>query len=157
MNDPIHPQMSGEYEGMQMYLPVLLSVQSIVERLDADFHDLGLNYGFIVAEIMRETLANKTKTYGIHGDGMHAAFRVQAPENRPDPIADSLVLHEAQQALVDLITDLMPSNNVETTYFYHYAHGDSFVLYVPTDPQSVSNPAIRAKLVPHAALHYLDY
>lgn len=138
-----------------MYLPALLSLRDVLGYLDAELHDYGVQYDVILTELLKEMLANSVSNFGINGNGPLGSLKCQLPENSGLDDATALgILHRAHLLLVDVVADIVPQDQVQHTFPYYYPNGDSFILYIPTQPGTVSE-AIRKKLVPASSIHYL--
>lgn len=139
-----------------MYLPALLSLREVIGHLVTELQDYGLQYDIIVTELLKEIFSSHTGNYGINGVGPLGALKCQMPENSnlaDEKAAD--ILHRAHLLLVDTIVDVAPQSRVDQTFPYYYANGDTFVLYIPTEPDTVPE-AIRAKLVPSDSVRYFN-
>lgn len=139
-----------------MYLPVLLSLQPVIQYLDGEWQHLGLSYDLILTELLKEILSSELGTFGRNGEGPYGAFKCQAPENRVvDEFNETRILQEAHMLLVDVISDVVPRDIHRDTYPHYYANGDTFILYIPIDPTAAPDH-IRTKLVPYPAVRHLD-
>lgn len=141
-------------DDIQMYLPLLISLKSLVEKLDSAFSHLKIDYGMIISEILKEIL--KDDGYAVEGRAEKIVQLLIKPEHQ-NPEKDSLVLHECRILLSDIISDFIPKDCSKISFPYYYSHGDVFILYVPADSKTINSKEIRHKLVPYMALRFLDY
>jgi hypothetical protein len=145
---------ADELKDIQMYMPLIVSVRPLMERLAFEFDSPGIEYGLIIAEVLKDVLAEDGN---LSRSKAESALELTLPKESFDKVKDSLVLHECRLELNDMVAELTPVNCTYRTFPYYYPHGDMFILYVPTDPNTITDPKLRAKLVPYMALRYLDY
>jgi hypothetical protein len=144
---------TDKLEDVQMYMPLIISVRSIIEKLAFAFDDFDLEYGVVISQILKDIIADDD----LYSAKAEAALKLILPLEKINSVENSLVLHECRLILTDIIVEFIPVNCTDRTFPYYYPHGDMFILYVPTDPNSIADPKLRAKLVPYMALRYLDY
>jgi hypothetical protein len=145
---------ADELEDIQMYMPLIVSVRPLMERLAFVFDDFEIECGLVISEILKDILIDDGN---LESSKAENALALLLPQDGFDKIKNSLTLHECRLELTDIISELIPVNCTDRTFPYYYPHGDMFILYVPTNPNSITDPGLRAKLVPYMALRYLDY
>jgi hypothetical protein len=145
---------TDKLEDVQMYMPLMISVRPLIEKLAFSFDNFDLEYGIVISQILKDIISDDSDMYSSKAEN---ALKLILPLEKIDEVGNSLVLHECRMLLTDAVTEFIPTDCTDKTFPYYYPSGDMFILYVPTDPNSIADPKLRAKLVPYMALRYLDY
>lgn len=145
---------TDKLEDVQMYMPLIISVRSLIEKLAFTFDNFDLEYGMVISELLKDIIVDQGDLYSTKAE---AALQLILPPEKINSVENSCTLHECRLLLTDVVTEFIPTDCTDKTFPYYYPNGDMFILYVPTDPNSIADPEIRAKLVPYMALRYLDY
>lgn len=143
---------NDKLQDVQMYMPLIMSVQPLIEKLQIVFNDDGIEYGLIISEIMKNILSETSSE-----NSSYTVLKQLLPQERYNEVKTDPVLHECEVMLVDMVSEFIQADCTDRTFPYYYPHGDMFILYVPTDPKSIADEKLREKLVPYMALRYLDY
>lgn len=144
----------NETDDIQMYLPLMVSVRPLLEMLAFEFDDSNIEHGMVVAEILKDILVDDNQ---LSNSRAEKALELVLSSSSLERFRNSTILHECRIALADIVAELIPAGCTDRTFPYYYPHGDMFILYIPTDPKSITDKTLKSKLVPYMALRCLDY